>query len=139
MEPPEESDVSAISHAQGGTLMDSLTDLINAAQALLDRGWELQTFFDWRAAAFLSLLGLLGPSHYYTRIFSRLTCQAKRSRLLAGKGVLLAASEEISGHESASRPDRPSPFEANEPKHSKWKPRHGGWCPLCRARDSYKK
>ena len=118
--------------------MESLTDLINAAQTLLDSGLDLQTFFDWRIVAFLSLLSLLGPMHYYTRTFSRLTREAKQPCLLAGKGVLVAAREEISGTESASGTAGFSPSETNEPKHSKLKPPHGDWCPLCLAQEAYK-
>ena len=41
--------------------MEYLNDLINAAQAILDSGFDVQSFLSWKEVALLTLLGLLGP------------------------------------------------------------------------------
>jgi hypothetical protein len=73
--------------------MDSLVDLINAAQALLSTGFDVQQFLTWKNLAFLSLLGLLGPLHYYTKTFCRVTEVTDPIHLMAGEGVLVAIKE----------------------------------------------
>jgi hypothetical protein len=73
--------------------MDSLVDLINAAQALLSTGFDVQQFFTWKSLAFLSLLGLLGPLHYYTKTFCRVTEAPDLIHLMAGEDVLMAIKE----------------------------------------------
>ena len=73
--------------------MDSLNDLINAAQMLLDSGFDIQAFLSWQTLAFLALLSLLGPFHYYTQNFKRLTSEKTAQGLLAGEGLLVAARE----------------------------------------------
>jgi hypothetical protein len=74
--------------------MDYLNELINLAQILLDRGFDVQDFLSWETAAFFSLLSLLGPFHYYTLNFKRLTSENNHRGLLAGQGILIAAREE---------------------------------------------
>jgi hypothetical protein len=76
--------------------MDSLLDLIDAAQALLGAGFDVQQFLAWKSLAFLSLLGILGPLHYYTKTFCRVTENHDHVNLLAGKGVLVAIKEGLS-------------------------------------------
>jgi len=75
--------------------MEYLNDLINAAQAILDNGFDAQSFVGWKELAFLGLLGLLGPLHHYTQMFKRVTSEQEPLSLLAGKGILIAAKEEM--------------------------------------------
>jgi hypothetical protein len=75
--------------------MESLNDLINLAQFILDNGFDIQTFLTWKEAAFMCLLGLLGPLHFYTKSFSQVTGRTDEKGLLAGEGLLIAAREEI--------------------------------------------
>lgn len=75
--------------------MDSLNELINLAQSILDSGFDAQTFLNWQSLSFLALVGILGPYHYYTRNFKRLTSEKSPRGLLAGEGILLAAKEQI--------------------------------------------
>jgi len=77
--------------------MESLNELINLAQFILDNGFDPQTFLTWKEAAFICLLGLLGPLHFYTRSFGRVTGRTDEKGLLAGEGLLIAAREEIVG------------------------------------------
>lgn len=76
--------------------MDSLAELISAAQDILDGGFDVSAFLTWKGMAFLCLLSLLGPLHYYTRKFSQLTQEPDETSLLAAEGILWAAREEIS-------------------------------------------
>ncbi len=75
--------------------MDQINELISLAQSLLDSGFDVQTLINWETAAFIALLSLLGPFHYYTQNFKRLTSEKDAKALLAGEGVLMAAREEI--------------------------------------------
>lgn len=75
--------------------MEYLNDLINAAQAILDSGFDVQAFLGWKELAFLALLGLLGPLHYYTQTFKQVTSERDSRSLLAGEGILVAAKEEM--------------------------------------------
>jgi hypothetical protein len=76
--------------------MDMLLDLINLAQGMLENGFDSQIFQDWEFLAFLVLLASLGPFHYYTQNFKRLTAQKNQQALLAGEGILIAAKETLS-------------------------------------------
>ncbi len=83
--------------------MESLNDLILMASALLDNGFDLQTFLEWKRMAFVLVLGILGPSHYYTLNFRRFA-SASDLGLLAGKAILEATKEQFSiGREQSSR------------------------------------
>ena len=75
--------------------MEYLNDLISAAQAILDSGFDVQTFLGWKELAFLALSGLLGPSHYYAQTFKQVTAAQDSMSLLAGEGILMAAKEEM--------------------------------------------
>ncbi|MGB6066628.1 MAG: hypothetical protein WBG50_17625 [Desulfomonilaceae bacterium] len=75
--------------------MEYLNDLIRAAQAILDSGFDVQSFLGWKEVALLTLLGLLGPLHYYTRTFKQNTSAQNPLSLLAGEGILMAAKEEM--------------------------------------------
>jgi hypothetical protein len=77
-------------------IIDSLIDLINAAQRISDGGFDVQAFLTWKTVAFITLFGLLGPFNYYTRNFGRFTTEASRDGLLAGKGILVAVTEQLS-------------------------------------------
>jgi hypothetical protein len=72
--------------------MESLNDLILIASTILDNGFDLQTFLEWKRVASALLLGILGPSHYYTLSFSRFS-EASSIGLLAGMGILEAARQ----------------------------------------------
>jgi hypothetical protein len=76
--------------------MESLVDLVKAAQSLLDSGFDVQQFLTWKSLAFFSLLGLLGPLHYYTKTFCRVTQAPDPVHLMAGEGVLVAINQGLS-------------------------------------------
>lgn len=71
--------------------MESLGELINLAQAMLDNGFDVNVFLNWQFTAFIALLAVFGPFHYYTQNFKRLTSAKDLGGLLAGRGVLEAA------------------------------------------------
>jgi hypothetical protein len=70
--------------------MESLNELIACAQSLLDTGFSPQDFQMWQQLAFVTILGLLGPLHYYTQNFSRFTSEPSPRSLLTGEGLLEA-------------------------------------------------
>ncbi len=84
--------------------MENLNELIAAAQALLDNGFDLSAFLSWELLAFLTILALLGPLHYYTQNFRRLTSDKTPRSLLAGLGLIEAAKAEL------LKDDNPSKF-----------------------------
>jgi hypothetical protein len=75
--------------------MESLNGLISAAQRMLSAGFDVKTFMVWEALAFMALLSTLGPAHYYTQNFKQLASEKSPKGLLAAKGILVAAKEEI--------------------------------------------
>jgi hypothetical protein len=75
--------------------MESLNELISAAQRMLNTGFDVNTFMVWETMAFVALLSALGPSHYYTQTFKQLTVEKSPKGLLAAGGILVAAKEEI--------------------------------------------
>jgi hypothetical protein len=75
--------------------MESLNELITAAQRILSAGFDVKAFMIWETMAFMALLSTLGPSHYYTQNFKHLTAEKSPKGLLAAKGILVAAKEEI--------------------------------------------
>jgi hypothetical protein len=75
--------------------LESLNQLISLAQSILDSGFDPQAFLNWQILAFAALVGILGPYHYYTQNFKRLTSDKNPRSLLAGEGVLMAAKEQI--------------------------------------------
>jgi len=75
--------------------MGPLNNLITSAQVLLDSGFDADAFLAWRELAFVCLLGLLGPMHYYTKTFAQITQRHDEHGLLAGGGLLTAAREHI--------------------------------------------
>jgi hypothetical protein len=90
--------------------MDSLNDLINVACSLLDNGFDVQHFLSWKGIAVVTLVGLLGPFHYYTENFRQFTRDTNRRSLLAGTGVLVAANEQIiNGTDDPVRPCESAP------------------------------
>jgi hypothetical protein len=118
--------------------MESLTDLITVAQSLLDAGFDFQAFLTWKSLAFISLLGLLGPLHYYTKIFCRVTEVADHNHLMAGEGVLVAIREGLS--QSTEPPRRGSQLESRESQSaSLFLTRCGRkWCSLRLAQEAYR-
>ena len=75
--------------------MENLNDLIAATQAILDNGFDLSAFMSWGLLAFLTLVALLGPLHYYTQNFRRLTSDKTPRSLLAGRGLIEAAKAQL--------------------------------------------
>jgi len=75
--------------------MESLNELISAAQRMLSAGFDVKAFMTWETLAFMTLLSTLGPSHFYTQNFKQLTAEKTPKGLLAAKGILVAAKEEI--------------------------------------------
>jgi hypothetical protein len=110
--------------------MESLNELINLAQFILDNGFDPQAFMTWKEAAFVCLLGLLGPLHFYTRSFGRVTGRTDEKGLLAGEGLLIAAREEIAAaltNETASSGGNAS---AGSRQFLAWFKRPKKWLPL---------
>jgi hypothetical protein len=75
--------------------MVSITALINSAQGILNKRFDVQAFLSWQSSAFLTLTTLLGPSHYYTQNFKLFTSDRNAWSLLVGEGLLIAAREKI--------------------------------------------
>ncbi len=91
--------------------MEYLNDLINAAQAILDSGFDVQAFLGWKEVALVTLLGLLGPIHYYTQTFNQVTSEQDSRSLLAGEGILMAAKEEMLKSVNNGLPNKDRPQE----------------------------
>jgi hypothetical protein len=75
--------------------LESVNQLISLAQSILDSGFDAQAFLNWQILAFATLVGILGPYHYYTQNFRRLTSEKIPRSLLAGEGILMAAKEQM--------------------------------------------
>jgi hypothetical protein len=110
--------------------MDSLNELINLAQFILDNGFDPQTFLTWKEAAFICLLGLLGPLHFYTRNFGRVTGRTDEKGLLAGEGLLIAAREEIIGAVTNSSAPSGGTVSTSSRQFLAWFNRPKKWLPL---------
>lgn len=116
-------------------MMSPLNNLIASAQVLLDSGFDVDAFLSWRELAFLCLLGLLGPMHYYTKTFAQFTQRPDEKGLLAGGGLLTAAREHIA--KTASSPSE-NVSASDSPPHGRFMPwllRHKHWQPLTALRD----
>ncbi len=110
--------------------MDSLNDLINIAQFILDNGFDPQAFLTWKEAAFICLLGLLGPLHFYTRSFGRVTGRTDEKGLLAGEGLLIAAREEIAGAATDGSLSSGGAVPLSSHQYLTWLNRPKKWLPL---------
>lgn len=110
--------------------MESLNDLINYAQFILDNGFDLQTFLTWKEAAFICLLALLGPLHFYTRSFGRVTGRTDEKGLLAGEGLLIAAREEIASAVTDSSATSDETVSPSTHQFFAWFNRPKKWLPL---------
>ncbi len=75
--------------------MENLNELITAAQGILESGFDVSSFMSWELLAFLTLAALLGPLHYYTQNFRKLTSDKTSRSLLAGIGLIEAAKAEL--------------------------------------------
>ncbi len=93
--------------------MESLNELIDLAQSILSSGFDAQAFLNWQVLAFTALAGILGPTHYYTQNFKRMTSEKNPLGLLAGEGILVAAQEEMRKADGESSPNEHTP-EYNE-------------------------
>ena len=74
--------------------MESLSELISFVSIILDGGFNLQGFSDWKELSFLTLLILLGPFQYYTLGFHRLIAPNPLG-LLCGEGLFVVAEEQL--------------------------------------------
>jgi|WetSurSiteA1Bulk_404760.scaffolds.fasta_scaffold30865_1 hypothetical protein len=110
--------------------MESLNELINLAQFILDNGFDPQNFMTWKEAAFICLLGLLGPLHFYTRSFGRVTGRTDEKGLLAGEGLLIAAREEIVGAATSSTAPSSGTVSPSSHEFLAWFSRPKKWIPL---------
>lgn len=110
--------------------MESLNELINLAQLILDNGFDPQTFLTWKEAAFICLLGMLGPLHFYTRNFGRVTGRTDEKGLLAGEGLLIAAREEIVGAVTNSSAPPGGTVSTSSHEFLAWFSRPKKWIPL---------
>ena len=115
--------------------MGPLNDLITSAQVLHDSGFDLDAFLTWRELAFLCLLGLLGPMHYYTKSFAQFTERPDEKGLLAGGGLLAAAREHI-GKDAGDLTEKVSSGgSAAHGRFIPWLLRHKKWHPLTALSD----
>lgn len=73
--------------------MEYLSELINQAQIMLENGFDVQAFMAWKSFAFFFVVMLVGPSHYYTKLFPGVTSEESPKALLAGEGILVAIRE----------------------------------------------
>lgn len=77
------------------SILESLIEVINLAQLISDNGFDTGAFIVWKGVALATLIGLVGPFHYYTTKFRQFTSDASRNGLLAGEGVLCAVREHL--------------------------------------------
>jgi hypothetical protein len=110
--------------------MESLSDLINAAQAILDAGFDVQAFISWKGLAFVSLLSILGPMNYYTIKFCRSTAEADPKSLLTAYGILSAAKEQISRRTCDSSSKADSEASESGTNFVPWVSRPKKWWPM---------
>lgn len=74
--------------------MESLSELISLVSVILDGGFDLQGFSDWKELSFLTLLSLLGPFQYCALGFHRLIAPNPVG-MLCGEGLFEAAKERL--------------------------------------------
>jgi hypothetical protein len=110
--------------------MESLNELINLAQFILNNGFDPQTFMTWKESAFVCLLGLLGPLHFYTRSFGRVTGRTDEKGLLSGEGLLIAAREEIVGAVTNRATESGGTVSPSSHQFRAWFNRPKKWLPL---------
>jgi hypothetical protein len=72
--------------------MERLHHLIFKANGIVDDGFDFEEFCTWKTLASLTLETEFGSEHFYTRIFDKVTIERSFRSVLAGKGVLIAAS-----------------------------------------------
>ena len=100
--------------------METLIELIDTAQAMLNAGFDLDTFLHWRHLAFLCLLGLVGPLHFYTRRFRQLKNEPSPQNLLAAAGILEAARQQVANPVVARQQDGKQMPAAGDSKYIPW-------------------
>ncbi len=117
------------------SIIDSLIELINMAQRISDGGFDVNAFISWKALAFVTLFGLLGPFNYYTRRFCNFTADSSRKGLMAGEGVLIAVKEHLArrGFSCKALESLPEPLNPSE-ENAPWVERRKKW----RSLDSIK-
>jgi hypothetical protein len=62
---------------------------------VLESDFDETAFQNWRREAFKCLNAILGPKHAYTQYFKEYVHHPQRAELLAGRGILSAAREEV--------------------------------------------
>jgi hypothetical protein len=95
----------SFSFDKGAKDMESLSEFISLVSIILDGGFDLQGFSDWKALSFLTLLSLLGPFQYYTLGFHRLIAPNPLG-LLCGEGLFVDAEDRLLATASAFRANR---------------------------------
>ncbi len=116
--------------------MDILQSLINAAQMFLERGFSSDDFLVWQQLSFLTILGLLGPLHYYTKHFGQFTEKPSKRSLLTGEGILEAAKGEIvRGAVTIFADGKIEPSE-DRASYTPWLARHKHWYSLDSLRET---
>lgn len=93
---------------------DSLDRLIKAGWQVVESDFNEEAFRRWRQQARECLAQLLGNDHVYTKHFDECVNAPAELPALAGKGILIAAREEVVRGNGNSRRTHPSP-ESNEP------------------------
>jgi hypothetical protein len=84
----------SFSFSKGAKDMESFSELISLVSVILDGGFDLQGFSDWKQLSFLTLLSLLGPFQYYTLGFHRLTATSQVGMLCRDR-FLMAVKEQL--------------------------------------------
>jgi len=74
---------------------DRIDYLIAAGWYVLESGFDLTAFHNWRRHAFDCVNDLLGPEHPYTEYFRDLVAAEGKRDLLTGEGILTAAKEQL--------------------------------------------
>ncbi len=69
--------------------------LIDAGWTVLESDFDAEAFHDWKRKAYECLNSILGPDHAYTQYFSHCVNLPETGCVLAGRGILSAAKEEI--------------------------------------------
>jgi hypothetical protein len=112
------------------SIIDSLIELINSAQNISDRGFDIQAFLTWKGMAFITLFALLGPFHYYTRKFCQFTSDSSRNGLLAGEGILVAVKEHFTKRDGPGKEVQFLERDTPSSEYVPWTSRHKKWYSL---------
>jgi|SRR5271157_961126 len=95
----------SFSFNKGAKDMETLNELVSFVSIILDGGFDIQGFSEWKELSFLTLLSLLGPFQYYTLGFHRLIAPIPLG-ILCGEGLFVAAEERPLATASAFKANR---------------------------------